>query len=519
MSEPITYVGIDAHKVELHVALLAPDASAPVTWKVQNEARAVERLRRKLEKAAAGPVACCYEAGPCGYVLQRQLERGRVQCQVIAPALVPRKPGERIKTDRRDARKLAELHRAGLLTEVRPPTPAEEAVRDLCRARDDARADRQRCRHRLGKLLLRRGLHYPGRAWTQAHRRWVNGLTWPHPADRVVLDDYLLAIDQLDARLAELDAQLATVATTDPYREPVGWLRCFRGIDTLTAMLLLAELHDVQRFPTARALMAYLGLVPGEHSSGERHRRGPITKTGNTLARRLVVEAAWHYRHRPGVSRTLAQRRSGQPPRVIALADKAQQRRSFCLVVIGARAGTPGLAQCPATRSDFACAASMRVPPGVRRPNAPPTAGLAHWSTTGSPRPSAASNQRAVRRRQPHRRPRRRKLLRGSPGVRPRDGTVARRGPSVAAVRRLSTAAVVGGRPGPSLAAGGAFVPPGRAGDRCPGRRGCTAPGLAGRRAASATAAEFTPAQADAITNAVNLAAERRRRPGRVKGG
>ena len=151
-------------------------------------------------------------------------------------------------------------------------------------------------------------------------------LTWPHPADRVVLDDYLLAIDQLDARLAELDAQLATVATTDPYREPVGWLRCFRGIDTLTAMLLLAELHDVQRFPTARALMAYLGLVPGEHSSGERHRRGPITKTGNTLARRLVVEAAWHYRHRPGVSRTLAQRRSGQPPRVIALADKAQQR-------------------------------------------------------------------------------------------------------------------------------------------------------------------------------------------------
>ena len=195
MSEPITYVGIDAHKVELHVALLAPDASAPVTWHVQNEAWAVDRLRRKLEKAAPGPVACCYEAGPCGYALQRQLERGRVQCQVIAPALVPRKPGERIKTDRRDARKLAELHRAGLLTEVRPPTPAEEAVRDLCRARDDARAGRQRCRHRLGKLLLRRGLHYPGRAWTQAHRRWVNGLTWPHPADRVVVDDYLLAIE------------------------------------------------------------------------------------------------------------------------------------------------------------------------------------------------------------------------------------------------------------------------------------------------------------------------------------
>ena len=326
MSEPITYVGIDAHKAELQVALLAPEAAEPVSWTVVNEARTVDRLRRKLERLAPGPVACCYEAGPCGYALQRQLDRGRVCCVVIAPALVPRKPGERVKTDRRDARKLAELHRAGLLTVVRAPTPAEEAVRDLCRARDDARVDRQRCRHRLGKLLLRRGLHYAGRAWTQAHRRWVSGLTWPHPADQVVVDDYLLAIDHLEARLRELDGQLVAVASTEPYREPVGWLRCFRGIDTLTAVVLLAELHDVQRFSTARALMAYLGLVPGEHSSGERHRRGPITKTGNTLARRLVVEAAWHYRHRPGVGRTLAQRRSGQPPRVVALAEKAQQR-------------------------------------------------------------------------------------------------------------------------------------------------------------------------------------------------
>ena len=235
---------------------------------------------------------------------------------MIAPALVPRKPGERIKTDRRDARKLAELHRAGLLTEVRPPTPAEEAVRDLCRARDDARAIGSGAGTGSANCCFAEGLHYPGRAWTQAHRRWVNGLTWPHPADRVVLDDYLLAIDQLDARLAELDAQLATVATTDPYREPVGWLRCFRGIDTLTAMLLLAELHDVQRFPTARALMAYLGLVPGEHSSGGASSPRADHEDGHTLARRLVVEAAWHYRHRPGVSRTLAQRRSGQPPRV-----------------------------------------------------------------------------------------------------------------------------------------------------------------------------------------------------------
>jgi transposase len=245
---------------------------------------------------------------------------------VIAPALIPRKPGERIKTDRRDARKLAELFRAGLLTEVRPPTADEEAVRDLCRARDDVREDLQRSRHRLGKLLLRRGLHYRGRNWTQAHRRWIESLQWTQAAERVVVDDYLLAIEQLETRRGELDAQLAEIAETDPYRERVGWLRCFRGIDTLTAMLILAELHDFRRFQSPRALMAYLGLVPGEDSSGATHRRGRITRTGNTLVRRLLVETAWHYQHRASIGVALTRRREGQPSRVVAIADKAQQR-------------------------------------------------------------------------------------------------------------------------------------------------------------------------------------------------
>jgi transposase len=178
----------------------------------------------------------------------------------------------------------------------------------------------------LGKLLLRRGLHYAGRNWTQVHRRWVDSLTWTHAAERAVVDDYLLAIDHTEARLLELDARLAEIATEDPYREPVGWLRCFRGIDTLTAMLILAELHDFRRFGSARALMAFLGLVPGEDSSGEKHRRGRITKMGNALVRRILVEASWHYQHRPSVGRALAGRRQGQPPRVIAIADKAQQR-------------------------------------------------------------------------------------------------------------------------------------------------------------------------------------------------
>jgi transposase len=326
MKNVTTYVGIDAHKKDLFMAMLVGDRATPVTWKTPNEPSAVRRLVKKLEREAPGAVRVFYEAGPCGYALQRQLTTPRVNCEVVAPALIPRKPGERVKTNRRDARKLAELARAGLLTEVRPPTPEEEAVRDLARARDDAREDLQRCRHRLGKLLLRRGLHYGGRAWTQKHRDWIMSLTWTHAAERAVVDDYLLAIDHTEARLLELDARLAEIAETEPYQKPVAWLRCFRGIDTLTAILILAELRDARRFPSAPALMAYLGLVPGEDSSGEKHRRGRITRTGNALVRRLLVEVAWHYQHRPGIGGALARRRKGQPARVIAIADKAQQR-------------------------------------------------------------------------------------------------------------------------------------------------------------------------------------------------
>jgi transposase len=326
MEQVTTYVGIDAHKKDLFVAMVRGDERAPVTWQLANEPQAVRRLVRKLEREASGRVQAFYEAGPCGYALQRQLTTPRVTCDVVAPALIPRKPGERVKTNQRDARKLVELGRAGLLTVVQPPTRAEEAVRDLARARDDAREDLQRCRHRLGKLLLRRGLHYAGRNWSRAHRRWLEGLAWTHGAERQVVDDYLLAIDQLDGRLGELDAQLTSIAEHEPYREPVAWLRCFRGIDTLTAILILAELHDFRRFPSPRALMAYLGLVPGEHSSGETHRRGRITRTGNTLVRRLLVETAWHYQHQPRVGVALRQRRTGQPARVIAIADKAQHR-------------------------------------------------------------------------------------------------------------------------------------------------------------------------------------------------
>jgi len=325
----ITFVGMDAHKKAINVAMLLPGCPEPEEWQVANEPAAIRRLAKRLARAAPGEVRCCYEAGPCGYVLQRELEAaGGVVCDVVAPSLIPVKPGERIKTDRRDAYKLARLLRSDDLTAVHPPTPADEAVRDLCRCREDAREDLLRARQRLGKFLLRRGCMYTigKRACGELHRRWVKGLTLEHAADQVTLEDYITAVEQMEERQRSLDRRLATLAEQDPYRAPVGWLRCFHGIDTVTAIALVAELHDFRRFTTARALMAYLGLVPSEHSSGERHRRGAITKAGNVHVRRLLVEAAWHYRHRPRIGVELRRRRMDQPSAIIAIADRAQQR-------------------------------------------------------------------------------------------------------------------------------------------------------------------------------------------------
>lgn len=326
MYEPITYVGIDAHARELQVAMLRWDTSEPSEWSSPNEPGAIERLRRRLEREVSGPIECCYEAGPTGYALQRRLTAGRVRCRVIAPSLIPERVGDRVKTDRRDARKLAQLLRADLLTTIEPPSEDAEAVRDLIRARDDARVDLMRSRHRLSKLLLRRGHVYPRTPWTKRHREWLAQLEWPHTAERQVVRDYELAITHTHARLEELDRAIAEIALTAPYRAPVSALRCFRGIDTLLAMTLLAELYDLRRFPHPRALMAFVGLVPSEHSSGDRRSRGGLTRTGNTLARRMLIQAAWQYNHPPRLGAPLQKRRDGQPTAVLAIAIKAEQR-------------------------------------------------------------------------------------------------------------------------------------------------------------------------------------------------
>lgn len=328
MENATTYVGLDAHKNTVAVALLAPGEVGSAQWQEANTPEAIRRLIRRLRREAPGEVRCCYEAGPTGYALQRQLTSAGVSCTVVAPSLIPVKPGVRVKTDRRDALKLAELFRAGLLTEVRPPSESEEALRDLCRCRDDVRVDLLRARHRLGKFLLRRYRIYRETVhhWGTRHMAWLEELRFDDPISQSTFDSYFLAVQQLDERLRQLDARLAEYGGQEPYREPVGWLRCFKGIDTVTAVCLVAELHDFRRFRSARELMSYVGLVPSEHSSGDRERRGSITKTGNGHVRRLLVEAAWHHRHRPALSTPLKRRREGQPARVLAIADRSQER-------------------------------------------------------------------------------------------------------------------------------------------------------------------------------------------------
>jgi transposase len=329
MEGSITWVGIDAHKKTLAVAVLN-EGKAPEEFVIEHTERAIRKLVRKIEREARGrEIRFCYEAGTCGYALQRRIEAaGSVVCEVVAPSLIPRKPGERIKTDRRDARKLAELNRAGVLTMVSPPTPEQEAVRDLCRCREAVRADLGRCRHRLVKMLVRRGYIFNSTSglWTETHRRWLASITFENETDKVVVAEYVLAIEQAERRLASMDREVEKAAQLPLYRDHVAWLRCFRGIDTTIAMIFVAELHGIERFDSPRALAAYLGLVPSLYASGESACRGKITKTGNGHIRRALVQASWQYRHRPGIGSKLRARREGQPERVLTIADEAQRR-------------------------------------------------------------------------------------------------------------------------------------------------------------------------------------------------
>jgi len=327
VDKSITHVAMDTHKKQHAVALAYPDTGEVQVFTVKNLATDIKKMVKKIQRKAPGGVRFCYEAGVCGFTLKQRIEAAGSPCMVIAPSLVPRKKGDRIKTDRRDARKLLGQFLAGQLTEVYAPNPEQEAAREITRCRQAAQEDLKRIRHQLVKFLTRHGYIYTdGRHWTQRHAKWLLSLEFPSPDLREVFDWYYTQLQHCQQRLVTLDKEVAALAERPRYREIVGLLRCFRGIDTLTAITVLTELFEFSRFTSPRKLMAYLGLVPSEHSSGEKRRPGSITKTGNGRVRRLLVESSWHYRHRPAVSKALKRRRDGQPPWAIDVADRALHR-------------------------------------------------------------------------------------------------------------------------------------------------------------------------------------------------
>jgi transposase len=316
------WVALDVHKFSIVAATLPPSGGAPELHRIETTPAAIRRFIERL--GGAEGLAVCYEAGPGGYDLLRLLTRLGVACDVIAPSPVPVRAGERVKTDKRDAKKLVRLYRAGELRFVAPPSPEHEGLRDLVRCRDDIRRARTAARHQLAKQLLRHGHVYREgkKAWTKQHIAWVRRQALEHPLAQRALEHARAYLDSLDAQLAAIDGELARIATTLPWRDPVRWLCAFRGIGYRTALGLLAEIGDWHRFSHPRELAAYLGLVPSEYSSGDQRHRGHITKTGNQHARRLLVEAARHYQHRP--RRTAAD--ADVPPEVAARAWTAQVR-------------------------------------------------------------------------------------------------------------------------------------------------------------------------------------------------
>ena len=321
MSESRTVtVGLDVHARSIRLAAVRADELLEERTLPYDE-EAVERLLRRWPA-----VRCCYEAGPTGFGLYRHLVECGIACAVVAPGLVPQRPGDRVKTDPRDARKLARLRAGGLLEPIYVPSPEQEAARDLVRAREDARLDRMRDRHRLSKFCLRHGRTLPTSSWTVVRRRWLSEQRFEFPAQQQTYDTYVHAVDLVDARIEALERAIRETAGQEPWCALVARLRCLRGIDTLTALALVSEIGDFNRFNTADELMAFVGLVPSERSSGEQRRQGSITKVGNSHVRRLLVEAAWHARRRPKVSYELARRQRGQDAAMVERSWRCQQR-------------------------------------------------------------------------------------------------------------------------------------------------------------------------------------------------
>ena len=327
---PTIYLGLDVHKDSITIAVLP--AGAPSPTRVDKLPNDPARLRRYLDRLATqGTLRCCYEASGAGYVLYRLLREWGYACDVIAPSLIPQKPGHQRKHDRHDAAQLAHYYRSGDLTAIRIPTEAEERVRDVVRCRETLQRELIKSRHYILKFLARRGFDYrEGTNWSRPHLRWLTALARDDSPltteDRFVFREYLALFEYKLQRRDALDQEIEQLALRPALAAAVGRLRCFRGISTHAAMVLATELGDWRRFTSPRQLAAYLGFVPREDSSGDRERKGSITKAGNAHCRHALIQAAWSYRYVPKVAAHLRARQDGQPPGVIAHAWKAQQR-------------------------------------------------------------------------------------------------------------------------------------------------------------------------------------------------
>ena len=322
------YVGLGAPKdsIDIATADAGRDGEVRHVCSTGGDLVALDKALRKLI-SKGHRLHVVYEAGPCGFVIWRHLTALGTQCEVVAPSSIPKRSGDRVKTDRRDAMMLARLSRSGDLTAVRVPGAGDEAVRDLVRAREDAVRECRNARHRLKALLLRNGIPYAGKtSWTAAHLRWLATLKMEHAAQQIGFQEYLHSITEATARIARLEQAMRETLPEWSLTPLVQALQAMRGVQLIAAMTLVAELQDFRRFENPRQLMAYVGLVPGEHSSGPKRRQGSITKAGNSVARRMLVEVAWQYQHSPRVSPIIATRQDQLPKEITDIAWKAQLR-------------------------------------------------------------------------------------------------------------------------------------------------------------------------------------------------
>jgi transposase len=324
------YIGLDVHKDSITIAIApaGPQNEIRLYGTISNDLHALEKALARIRQAHPGArLEVAYEAGPCGFGIARRLRQLDIPCLVAAPSLIPKPPGAPFKTDKRDARTIARLLRAGELVAVYVPEPTDEAIRDLCRARTDAIDDQRRCRLRLKSFLLRHGYRYQGKAnWSQAHMRYLRELVLPHPAMKAILEEYLQGIEAAHERVGRLEQSMESLLPGWRLQPAVAALMAFRGFQQVAAMILVSELGDIHRFAHPRQLMTYLGLVSVEDSSGPRQRLGRISRCGNGHARWLITECAEHYVLPPKVSKELARRQEGQPRHVRELSWKAQNR-------------------------------------------------------------------------------------------------------------------------------------------------------------------------------------------------